>query len=154
MYAEEELLLRQVADCPALCRGPSEPTQRSPPGGPFPCLVSRSVPTHFLCPLPFGVGWQTKCIYTKPDASHWLFKPIGWTFNRALMHIVRFSLHLSQPWPWIKRYRMEVSSNLNRQRDYACTMGSSSYHFTFGQDNISTMSRRVESILTSQVWII
>jgi hypothetical protein len=42
---------------------------------------------------------------------------------------------------------MEVPPNLNRQRDYACTMGSSSY--TFGQDNISTMSRRVEGIQAS-----
>jgi hypothetical protein len=45
---------------------------------------------------------------------------------------------------------MEVPPSLNRQRDYAYTMGSSSYHPIFEQDNISTMSRRVESILASQ----
>jgi hypothetical protein len=84
-----------------------------------------------ICPLPFGGGWRTKSICTastlqetidltsyfvlkvriKPDASHQLFKPIGWSFNRALMHKGRFRLHLSRPWPsdqWIKRYRMEV----------------------------------------------
>jgi hypothetical protein len=44
---------------------------------------------------------------------------------------------------------MEVPPGLNRQRDYAYTMGSSSYHPIFEQDNISTMSRWVESILAS-----
>jgi hypothetical protein len=39
--------------------------------------------------------------------------------------------------------------SLNRQRDYACTMGSSSYHSIFEQDNISMMIKRVESILVS-----
>jgi hypothetical protein len=34
-YTEEESLLRQVADRPTLCRGPSAPPQRVPPGGPF-----------------------------------------------------------------------------------------------------------------------
>jgi hypothetical protein len=69
------------------------------------------------------------------------------------MHKGRLGLHLSWPQPSdqrIEKYRMEVPSSLNRQRDYACTMGSSSYHSIFEQDNISTMSRRVESILTSQ----
>jgi hypothetical protein len=40
--------------------------------------------------------------------------------------------------------------SLNRQMDYAYTMGSSSYHSIFEHDNISTMSRWVESILASQ----
>jgi hypothetical protein len=43
-----------------------------------------------------------------------------------------------------------VPPRLNRQRDYACTMGSSSYHSIFAQDNMLTMSKRVESILASQ----
>jgi hypothetical protein len=38
---------------------------------------------------------------------------------------------------------------MNRQRDYACTMCSSLYHSIFEQDNTSTMSRLVESILAS-----
>jgi hypothetical protein len=46
--AEEEPLLRQVADRPALCHGPSAPPQRAPPSGLFPCLAPESVPTHFL----------------------------------------------------------------------------------------------------------
>jgi hypothetical protein len=81
--------------------------------------------------MPFSGGCQTKIICTvctlretidltsyfvskvrtKPDASHWHFNPIGWSFNRALMHKGCFRLHLSQPWPsdqWIKRYRMKV----------------------------------------------
>jgi hypothetical protein len=45
---------------------------------------------------------------------------------------------------------MEVPPSLSRQRDYAYTMGSSSYHPIFEQDNILTMSRQVESILASQ----
>ena len=48
MYAEEEPLLRQVADRSTLCRGPSAPPQRAPPGGSFQCLAPRSAPTHFL----------------------------------------------------------------------------------------------------------
>jgi hypothetical protein len=38
---------------------------------------------------------------------------------------------------------------MDRQRDYTCTMDSSSYHSMFEQDNISTMSKRVESTLVS-----
>jgi hypothetical protein len=45
---------------------------------------------------------------------------------------------------------MEVPPSLNRQRDYACTMGSSSYHSIFEQNIILTMSRLVESMLVSQ----
>jgi hypothetical protein len=44
---------------------------------------------------------------------------------------------------------MEVSPSLNRQRDYVCTTGLLSYHSTFEQDNILTMSRRMESIVAS-----
>jgi hypothetical protein len=44
---------------------------------------------------------------------------------------------------------MEVPLSLDRQRDSACTMGSSSYRSTFEQDNISTMSRWIEGILAS-----
>jgi hypothetical protein len=43
---------------------------------------------------------------------------------------------------------MGVPSSLNRQRDYACTMGSSPYHYISEQDNASTMNRWVESMLT------
>jgi hypothetical protein len=42
---------------------------------------------------------------------------------------------------------MEVPPSLNRQRDYVCTMGSSSYHSTFEHDNISTLSRWAESMM-------
>jgi hypothetical protein len=62
-------------------------------------------------PLPFGGGWQTKSICTKPDVSHHLFNPIGWSFNIALRYKSCFRLHLSRSWPsdqWIKRYRMEM----------------------------------------------
>jgi hypothetical protein len=45
---------------------------------------------------------------------------------------------------------MEVPPSLNRQKEYTHTMGSSSYHSIFEQDNISTISRRVENILASQ----
>jgi hypothetical protein len=44
---------------------------------------------------------------------------------------------------------MEVPPSLDRQRDYTYTMDSSSYHFMFEQDNIPTMSKRVESTLVS-----
>jgi hypothetical protein len=44
---------------------------------------------------------------------------------------------------------MQVPPSLNRQKDYACSTGSSLYHSTFEQDNISTISRQAESILTS-----
>jgi hypothetical protein len=56
---------------------------------------------------------------------------------------------------------MEVPPSLSRQRDYAYTMevppslsrqiwNGGAPHPIFEQDNISTMSRQVESILTSQ----
>jgi hypothetical protein len=125
-----------------------------------------------ICPPHFGGCWRIKSICTastpqktidlisylvpevrtKHDASHWLFNPIRWSFNRALMHKDYFGLHLSRPWSsdqWIKRYRMEVSPSLNRQKDYICTTSSSSYYSIFEQDNKSMMSRRVESILAS-----
>jgi hypothetical protein len=42
---------------------------------------------------------------------------------------------------------MGVYPSLNRQREYACTMGSSSYDSISEQDNASTMNRWVESML-------
>jgi hypothetical protein len=44
---------------------------------------------------------------------------------------------------------MEVPLSLDRQRDYTCTLDSSSYHSIFEQDNIPTMNKRVESTLVS-----
>jgi hypothetical protein len=44
---------------------------------------------------------------------------------------------------------MEVPPSLDRQRDYTYIMDSSSYHSMFEQDNIPTMSKRVESTLVS-----
>jgi hypothetical protein len=44
---------------------------------------------------------------------------------------------------------MEVPPSLDKQRDYKCTMDSSSYHSIFEQDNILTMSKRVESSVVS-----
>jgi hypothetical protein len=47
------------------------------------------------------------------------FNPIWWSFNKAPMHKDRFGLHLSRSWSfyqWIKRNRMGVPPNLNRQR--------------------------------------
>jgi hypothetical protein len=41
MFADEEPLLRQVADSP----GPFAPAQRVPSGGSFSCVAPRSVPT-------------------------------------------------------------------------------------------------------------
>jgi hypothetical protein len=35
----------QIADCTTLCRGPSAPPQRAPPGGSFPCLAPKSATT-------------------------------------------------------------------------------------------------------------
>jgi hypothetical protein len=44
---------------------------------------------------------------------------------------------------------MEMPPSLDRQRDYTCTMNSSLYHSIFEQDNITMMSKRVESTLAS-----
>jgi hypothetical protein len=44
---------------------------------------------------------------------------------------------------------MEVHPSLDRQRDYTCSMDSSSYHSIFEQDNMLTINKRVESTLVS-----
>jgi hypothetical protein len=122
-----------------------------------PCLlVEVDEPKVYVLPALFKKQEISQVIFfrskTKSDASHRLFNPIWWSFNIALMHKGHFRLHLYHPWPsdqWNKRYKMEVSPSLNRQRDYTCTTSSLSYHSTFEQVNITIMSSQAESILSS-----